>query len=73
MNLRVRALDFNYEEDGVTIKDVNARFEITSQDGNFLNGAVQIGKEEYDTIGTTGISEVAILVKTKLKEQIANL
>ena len=73
MNLRVRALDFNYEEDGVTIKDVNARFEITSQDGNFLNGAVRISKEEYDNIGTTGISEVATLVKTKLKEQIASL
>ena len=73
MNLRVRALDFNYEEDGYTVKDVNARFEIVSTDGNFLNGAVRISKEEYDGIGTSGIGEVASLVKVKIKEKIASL
>ena len=73
MNLRVRALDFSYDDDGYTVKDVNARFEIVSTDGSFLNGAVRITKEEYDTIGTSGILEVASLVKVKIKEQIANL
>ena len=73
MKLRVRALDFNYEEDGYTVKDVNVRFDLVSADGNFLNGAVRISQEEYDAIGTAGISEVATIVKTKLKEQIASL
>ena len=73
MNLRVRTLDFNYGEDGMTIVDVNARFDINGVDGNFINGVVKLTKEEYDAIDVTSISDVAVVVKAKLKEQIASL
>ena len=73
MNLRVRALDFNYEDDGFTIKDVNVRFDITAEDGNFLSGAVKLTKDEYDSIDTTGISELGNVVKAKIKEEIQKL
>ena len=73
MNLRVRTLDFNYGEDGVTVTDVSARFEVNSTDGNFINGVVKLTKEEYDAIDVTSIADVAVVVKAKLKEQIASL
>lgn len=73
MNLRVRTLDFNYAEDGTTITTVNARFEVNNVDGNFINGVISLTKAEYDAINSTSIADVAVVVKTKLKEQIANL
>lgn len=73
MNLRVRALDFTYEDDGMTIKNVNTRFEITSTDGNFLNGSVTLSKEEYASMNSGSMEELSAIIKTKLKEQIESL
>lgn len=70
MNLRVRALDFNYTEDGA-ITDVSARFEVTDTTGNFINGTIKISKEEYET--SPNLTEVATIVKSKLKAKIDSL
>lgn len=70
MNLKVRALDFNYTEDG-EVTDVSARFEVTDTTGNFINGTVKITKEEYE--GTASLTDVAIIVKEKLKTKITSL
>lgn len=70
MNLRVRALDFNYTEDGA-VTDVNARFEVTDSTGNFINGTIKITNAEYE--GTANLNEVAVIVKSKLKEKINSL
>lgn len=71
MNLRVRALDFNYEDDGVTVKDISARFEMTGEEGTFFNGAIKITKEQYET--SESFTDLAVVVKQKLKEEIASL
>lgn len=70
MILRVRALDFNYAEDG-TVTDVNARFEVTDASGNFINGVIKVTNEEYE--GTANLSEVATIVKAKIKTKINSL
>lgn len=71
MNLRVRALDFNYEDDGVTVKDISARFEMSGENGAFFNGAIQITKEQYEN--SESFTDLAVVVKQKLKEEIASL
>ena len=71
MNLRVRALDFNYEDDGVTVKDVSARFEMTGAEGAFFNGAVKITKEQYEE--SASFAELSVIVKEKLKVEIESL
>ena len=73
MNLRVRALDFSYEEDGITISNVNVRFDISGENNSFLNGAVNINKEEYSSINSGSIEDLNGVVKAKLKEQIESL
>lgn len=71
MNIRVRALDFFYEDDGATIKEVSARFEMNGNEGEYFNGAVKISKAEYEN--AQSFVDLATIVKERLKEQIASI
>jgi len=71
MDLKVRNIDFNYDNDNI-VTSVNVRFDSHNTNNNepvVLNGYIRISKEEYDT-NATDLNALAVLAKNKIKEKI---
>lgn len=72
MDLKVRNIDFNYDNDNL-VTSVNVRFDsyngANTNEAIVLSGHIRITKAEYDT-NATDLNALAVLAKTKIKEQI---